>query len=146
MAENMMFLIFTILTWLEIYSYCLNNNLRAFFNLNIYFMLCFRFKNLHNNLLLLFISTDGCLAKLKDQFGGKSGSSQMVKKDLLDFEDAFERQLAWLLQKDKMASLLVPVNCDSSILSNQLLQTQVSVYSSDVFSVPVYILIVYAGS
>jgi len=34
--------------------------------------------------------------------------------------------MSWLMQKEKMASLLVPVGCQLPVLSNQLMQTRVS--------------------
>jgi hypothetical protein len=71
---------------------------------------------------------DGCLAKLKERFTGQADSSEVAKKDLLDFDEAYEKQLSWLMEKDKLAALLVPVGCDLSVIGEQLQQTQVSIH------------------
>jgi len=52
-------------------------------------------------------------------------SSWPVRKDLLEFNSRYERMMSWLIQKEKMASLMVPVGCELAVLSNQLLQTRV---------------------
>jgi len=34
--------------------------------------------------------------------------------------------MSWLMQKEKMATLLVPVGCELTVLNNQLMQTKAS--------------------
>lgn len=74
-------------------------------------------------------SVDECLLRLKTRLSSTK-SSWPVSKDLLDFNGRYERLMSWLIQKEKMASLLVPVGCELPVLSNQLLQTRVTVHCS----------------
>ena len=70
---------------------------------------------------------DECVSGLKARLssaGSKSGGP--VSNDLLEFNSRYERIMSWLMQKEKMASLLVPVGCQLPVLSNQLMQTRVS--------------------
>jgi len=70
-------------------------------------------------------SVDECLLRLKTRLSSTK-SSWPVRKDLLEFNGRYEKMMSWLIQRDKMASLLVPVGCELPVLSNQLLQTRVS--------------------
>ena len=70
-------------------------------------------------------SVDECLLRLKMRLSSTK-SSWPVRKDLLEFNGRYEKMMSWLIQRDKMASLLVPVGCELPVLSNQLLQTRVS--------------------
>jgi len=74
-------------------------------------------------------SVDECLVRLKTRLCSTK-SSPSVRKDLLEFNTRYETMMSWLIQKEKMASLLVPVGCELAVLSNQLLQTRVS-YRAD---------------
>ena len=68
---------------------------------------------------------DECLLRLKTRLSS-SKTSWPVTKDLLEFNTRYERIMSWLMQKEKMASLLVPVGCKLPVISNQLMQTRVS--------------------
>ena len=68
---------------------------------------------------------DECLLGLKTRLSS-SRSGWPARKDLLEFNGRYERIMSWLMQKEKMASLLVPVGCQLPVLSNQLMQTRVS--------------------
>lgn len=68
---------------------------------------------------------DECLLGLKMRLSS-SKSGWTARKDLLEFNTGYERIMSWLMQKEKMVSLLVPVGCQLPVLSNQLMQTRVS--------------------
>jgi len=69
---------------------------------------------------------DECLSGLKSRLSSSSKSGRPSSKDVLEFNSRYERIMSWLMQKEKMASLLVPVGCQLPVLSNQLMQTRVS--------------------
>ena len=69
---------------------------------------------------------DECLSGLKSRLSSSSKSGRLSSKDVLEFNSRYERIMSWLMQKEKMASLLVPVGCQLPVLSNQLMQTRVS--------------------
>jgi len=75
--------------------------------------------------VLCCVVIDECLSGLKTRLSG-SKSDWPVRKDLLEFNRRYESIMSWLMQKEKMASLLVPVGCQLPVLSNQLMQTKVS--------------------
>lgn len=72
----------------------------------------------------LYPAVDDSVLKLKSWFSS-AARTLWPGKDLLEFDAAYERMMSWLGQKEKMASLLVPVGCELSVLANQLSQTRV---------------------
>jgi len=68
--------------------------------------------------------SDECLVRLKKGLSGVK-PSRLASRDLVEFNSCYEKLMSWLMQKEKMSSLLVPIGCQLPVLRNQLLQSRV---------------------
>jgi len=59
---------------------------------------------------------DDLLNRLKDFYRNPSSTDSKVN----DFTESYARLMSWMTQKQKMTSLLTPVNCDKAMINNQI--------------------------